>query len=82
MSDGQRIPDSAREEAHIDWAILNLIDEDNWRPRSIEEIIREYGNQLDALDSLDRLFSAGLIHRIDDFVFASRAPVRYHEIAE
>jgi hypothetical protein len=44
--------------------------------------LAEHGNQQDALDGLDRLYSTGLIHRIDGFVFATRAALRHHEIAE
>jgi hypothetical protein len=76
MPDEQRIPDPACDEARIDWAILNLlIDGDDQRPWSIEEVIHEHGNQRDALDGLDRLHGKGLIHRIDGFIFATRAAV-------
>lgn len=65
------------DEARIDRFVLNLLlDEDNQRPLSVEEVIREHGNQPEALDGLDRLHGAGLIHRLDGFVFASRAAIR------
>jgi hypothetical protein len=81
MPDEQRIP-PADDEARAEWAVLNLlIDSDEQRPRSVEEIAREHGNQRDALDAIDRLYRAGLIHRIrDDFVFATRAAIRYSQI--
>jgi hypothetical protein len=73
--------DPEDEETRIDRFVLNLlIDEHNQRPWSIEEVIREHGNQRDALDGLDRLHGAGLIHRIDGFVFASRAAIRLNLI--
>ncbi len=70
-------------EAHAEWGVLNLlIDEDNQRPWSIDEIIRERGNRLDALDAIDRLHATGLIHKTGDgFVFATRAAIRYSQIA-
>lgn len=82
MPNEQPIPDPSCQEARTDWAILDLlIDADQQRPRAIEEIIREHGNQRDALDGIDRLHSAGLIHRTSDgFVFATRAAIRFHQI--
>jgi HD-like signal output (HDOD) protein len=81
MPETQPTPDLACDEARIDWAILNLlIDTDQQRPRAIEELIREHGNQRDALDGVDRLHSAGLVHRIGEFVFATRAAIRYSQI--
>jgi hypothetical protein len=81
MPETQPTPDLACDEARIDWAILNLlIDSDQQRPRAIEELIREHGNQRDALDGIDRLHGAGLIHRTGEFVFATRAAIRYSQI--
>jgi hypothetical protein len=85
MPDEQPTPDPACEEAQAEWAVLNLlIDADEQRPRSVEEIIRERGSRIDALDALDavdRLYGAGLIHRTsDDFIFATRAAIRFSQI--
>jgi hypothetical protein len=81
MSTTQPTLEPEDDETRIDRFVLNLLlDEDNQRPRSIEEVIREHGNQPEALDGLDRLHGAGLIHRIDGYVFASRAAIRLTEI--
>jgi hypothetical protein len=81
MPDKQRTPDHVDEEAQAEWAVLNLIiDAEQQRPRSVDEIIRERGNRVDALDAMDRLHSAGLIHRNGEFVFATRAAVRFSQI--
>jgi hypothetical protein len=81
MPDEQRIPDHVDEEAQAEWAVLNLlIDQDEQRPRSEDEIIRERGNRVDALDAIDRLHSAGLIHRNGGFLFATRAAIRFSQI--
>jgi hypothetical protein len=83
MPDEQRISDGQSEENRVDWLVLDLlIDADTQRPWSVAEVIREHGHEHNAIDALDRLHSAGLIHRTEDgFVFATRAAVRYAEIA-
>ena len=70
-------------EAHAEWGVLNLlIGPEEQRPWSVEEIIRERGNRLEALDAIDRLHATGLIHRTGDgFIFATRAAIRYGQIA-
>jgi hypothetical protein len=69
-------------EAHAEWGVLNLlIGPEEQRPWSVEEIIRERGNRLEALDAIDRLHATGLIHKTSDgFIFATRAAVRYGQI--
>ena len=83
MTDEQRLHDPAEDEARIDRSVLNLlIDEDNQRPWSLEEVVREHGNQREALDGIDRLHGAGLVHKTSDgFIFATRAAIRYSQIA-
>jgi hypothetical protein len=81
MPDEQPILDPACEEAQAEWAVLNLlIDSDHQRPRSVEEIIRERGSRIDTLDAIDRLYGTGLIHRIGEFIFATRAAIRFSQI--
>jgi hypothetical protein len=76
----QRILTPAEEDGQIDSAILGLlIDPDVQRPWSREEIDREIGS--DTTDSLNRLFGAGLIHRLDGFVWVTRAAIAAEEIA-
>jgi hypothetical protein len=83
MPETQRIPDNVDEEAQAEWAVLNLlIDPSDQRPWSLQEIIRERGNHIDAIDAIDRLYAAGLIHRTTDgFVFATCAAIRFSQIA-
>jgi hypothetical protein len=82
MPDQKPIPNGETEEARIDWHILDLlIDPDEQRPRAVCEIIREHGHEQNALDGLDRLNAAGLIHHIEGYVWASRAAIRYSQIA-
>lgn len=57
-----------------DHAILHLLlAPDAQRPWSRGELTLEIGDELDVTDSLARLRSAGLIHRCDEFAWASRA---------
>ncbi len=75
----QRILSPAEEDGQIDGAVLGLlIYPDSQRPWSIDEITREIGD--DTIDSLNRLYGAGLIHRLDGFVWATRAALMADEI--
>jgi hypothetical protein len=70
----QTTRDPADRERSVDCAILGLlIDLDSHRPWSVEEITREIGEE--TTDRLNRLHGAGLINRLDGFVWASRAAV-------
>ena len=82
MPDDKRIPDAAEGEANLDWLVLDLlIDRHQQRPWSVDEVIRAHGHEQNALDALLRLHGDGLIHRTDDFVFATRAAIRYSQIS-
>lgn len=65
----------AEEDAMTDTGILYLLLGPEQRPWSIEEITREIGDHLKVADGLARLYGAGLIHCLDDYVWASRAAV-------
>lgn len=57
---------------------LLLVDRQPW---AREEIAREIsGSDLDAMDAVMRLEGAGLVHRLGEFVFPSRAARRADEI--
>jgi predicted transcriptional regulator len=47
---------------------------------SVDELARALGDRLQAVDGLRRLESYGLVHRLGDFVFPSRAAVRAEQI--
>jgi hypothetical protein len=88
MSDENRndespIKDPTEHFAQIEGTILLWLTTDDQRPWSVEEVIREHGNRLQATDAIDALVSVGLLHRtIDDFVFATRAAIRAEQIAQ
>ena len=74
----QRTP--AEREGVTDSAILGLLMlEASHRPWAVDEIAREM--RRDVTDSLNRLYGAGLIHRLDGFVWATRAAVTADAIA-
>jgi hypothetical protein len=56
-----------------DRGVINLMLCGPTWPWSIDDIAREVRNRPDAEDSLARLHVAGLIHRLGDFVFPTRA---------
>jgi hypothetical protein len=68
----ERTPTPVEEERKADRRILLLLlGPESQRPWSQEEIKREIG--CDVADSLARLCAAGLIHRLESFVWATRA---------
>lgn len=50
-------------------------------PWSVAEIVREIGCEVVVTDSLNRLHGGGLIHRLEGFVFPTRAAVCSHQLA-
>jgi hypothetical protein len=80
----QPIPMSeAEKQDHTDGVILSLLlDDDSQRPWTVQEVGRELGDPEDAADGLRRLMGAGLVHRLHDFVFASRAALRADQITQ
>jgi hypothetical protein len=67
----------AEDDAIVDGAILDMLLHDEpqgvW---SVEEVARALDDALAAADAIARLHAAGLVHRLGDFVFATRAAVR------
>ncbi len=67
------------QDAQQDAGIIGLlVDGDAQRPWSFEEIAREIGTN--PTDSLNRLYGGGLIHRLEGFVWATRAAVMAEEM--
>jgi hypothetical protein len=64
----------AREPDQVEHAIYCLLTvRDEQRPWSLHEIGLEIGDELDTHDAVQNLRSAGLVHELGGFVWASRA---------
>lgn len=70
------------EDARADWGILScLVTNRDQRPWSVDELARERGDSVEALDAIDRLVRAGLLHRTsDNLVFPTRAALHLTNI--
>jgi hypothetical protein len=69
------------EERGDDFSVLGLLlREDPGRPWSVDEIVLEIGDPIKAHDAICRLTGAGLVHRLDKFVFATRPAARFDHL--
>jgi hypothetical protein len=75
MPDSEPTLMPAESEARTESAIMTLLlVQDDQRPWSSEELVREIGHEMDVLDAISNLHGVGLLHRTTDgFVFATRA---------
>jgi hypothetical protein len=83
MQDQPNAAQLARQDDHVEWIVLSLLLESRMtRPWSTQELARELGDELQATDAVERLRGAGLVHRCQEFVFATRSAVRFHELSD
>lgn len=82
MPDEKPTPTPANQDQNADGNILLwLTQDDAQRPWSVDEITREYGDRANAIDALARLHGVGLIHRLGEYVWATRAALYADEIS-
>ncbi|HYI99206.1 MAG TPA: hypothetical protein VEX36_05940 [Thermoleophilaceae bacterium] len=73
---GKAIGSPAEEEIAADGEILRMLLID-WRgPWTVDEIGRQMDSPVEAADGVTRLARAGLVHRLDRFVFPTRTAAR------
>ncbi len=62
-----------------DGNVLALIIDSGW-PWTVDELACELGTLLGAADAVGRLSGAGLVHRLGEFVFPTRAALRFDQV--
>ena len=79
----QTIPDPAEEFHKTEQDILLLLlDPEFHGPWTVYELGRELGDQIAAEDAVRTLHEGGLAHCCGEFVFASRAAARCHQLTQ
>jgi hypothetical protein len=64
----------------MDEAIMGLLLIDHPGLWSVGEVERSTGDPIATKESLDRLVAVGLVHRLEDFVLATRSAARAGEL--
>jgi len=77
----ERIQRVERDDVRSDHTVLELLITED-RLWSFEEVVRELGERVVIEDAVARLHGAGLIHRLESFVFATRAAMRAWQLSE
>lgn len=68
----QNTSSAVEQDEQIDTAIMGML-LDSPRPLAVTEIQRGVASPLHVEDGIARLVAVGLVHRLDGFVFATRA---------
>ncbi len=72
----------ADDEDRADASVLLLLLDETHPVWHVEEIGREIGDALAATDAIARLHASGLVHRIEQFVLATRSARHSSRIVE
>ena len=76
----QPMADPACDDSQWDTTILDLLVHDHPGLWTVHELHQLGGDTLAVDDALARLAALGLIHRLDDCVFATRAATHVHKL--
>jgi hypothetical protein len=83
MEDKPRPTGTDRDPEQAEHVVLSLLlDPDAHGPRSVLEIGRELGDQVEGEDAVASLLAAGLVHSCHDLVFPTRAAGRCFRLAD
>jgi hypothetical protein len=81
MRDQPNAPAVERRRDETQFVVLALLlDPDCPGPWSLAELAREVGCEITVADAVVSLHAAGLVHRCDEFVFATRPAVRFCQL--
>jgi hypothetical protein len=70
----------AEQDRRTEQTVLVMLLTDRQRIWSLDELVAEIGRRMETVDALAALQAAGLVHRCHDFVFATRAALRFDEL--
>jgi hypothetical protein len=81
MQDQPSAADVGVADDEVERVVLTLLLEPGARgPWSVWELGLEVGSELRAADAVVRLHAAGLVHRVQEFVWVTRPLARLHEL--
>lgn len=66
---------TVEQDNQIDGVVLAVLLDSRY-PLTADEVAREVRDDVQAIDSIDRLAAGGLVHRHDGFMFPTRAAVK------
>jgi hypothetical protein len=70
----------AEQDHRTEQTVLVMLLGDGQRIWSLDELVSEIGRRMETVDALAALQAAGLVQRCNEFVFATRAALRFDEI--
>ena len=70
----------AEQDHRTEQTVLVMLLTGGQRIWSLDELVAEIGRRMETVDALAALQAAGLVHRCNEFVFATRAAWRFDEI--
>jgi hypothetical protein len=78
---GKPIPDLGSEDDAMDMMVLETIIDPCAGLWSAAEVQQTLGSSIDVVDAIARLHGVGLVHKLGEFVFPTRAAVHAHALS-